>query len=136
MYRKPPRVFRVAQFGLMVPTPGVLRDDESDVPEVLLDSISIRVLTGDDEVAAAARAFAAHGQGTSQIHLSEAELADAVVAVNGAPLPSPFLGLSKWDAPVLSLVRRLFRKLNDLPNDQKLEDFLEAEFPTAPKKLG
>lgn len=125
------RTFNVAKYGLMIPTPAVLQDEEGDAKEVLLASFAICTLTGNQELAALARA---HSSSSPNSTLANEELLyEALVEVNGVPVTVPFYAFKKWETPPRDLVRLAFAKMNDLPRGT-VADFLDREFPD-PKPL-
>ena len=126
--RYPSRTFQVGRFKLMVPNPS-LEDGAGEL--VPLTSITIRIVTLDDELAAVERAAAEAGSGgLSAVAAQEAIFSDAIEKVNGVDVVRPWKGLRKWQTKAASVVRRLYRELND-PKLPEVEDFVKAEFPDA-----
>jgi hypothetical protein len=121
------RLFNVAKFKLRIPTPGALSEGE-DAAEIPLESVTLKILNGNDELASLARCIAEFGRAPDGSFVVECAIQDSIVAINGQAVQSPFGPFRRWDAPARDLVRGLYSRLNDLSRKASA-DFMKAEFP-------
>ena len=120
------KVFDVSKYGLVFPDPT---DDSESPRDIALRSFTLRELRGSDEIAAFDMAGEAMPKGRvpGGSLLVEHLMMFAVVAVNGAKVPHPYLGLQLWWAKSRDFVRRAFSRMNDVKPDE-LDDFEMAAF--------
>ncbi len=87
-----------------------------------IDNITLKTTTGQDEIMAEQRAA---GRGAHAF--LEELMADAIVAVNGERVVTPYVQWKEWSTRTRAFVRAAFNQLNDASKEE-IRDFLADEF--------
>lgn len=129
------RTISFVKYGVEIVDPAA-GPEEKELRLVALTSIEFGRIDGEEELAALDRAQAAMPAGRSPTGLliTEHQVAQAILSVNGAPVARPFLGWKRWPSDTRDLVRAAAIRMNSIA-PKKMEDFLAAEFgesPTSP----
>lgn len=106
-------------------------------------SVELRELVGADSEAAAARAVAPTSNGAAPVHgfllnmrHNDQLLADAIVAVDGAPVVNPWFGFSTWNLRTRDFINLAYQRMNAITEDEAkrflLATGLVPEQPTTP----
>lgn len=97
-----------------------------------IKSFTLRRLKGDDEIAAYDRTGSGSGAGAIA-RIREELMAEAIVEIDGTPVPSPHIEWKGYERQTRSVMRMAFDQFVDL-TDEAAELFLAQEFPELESK--